>query len=62
MSLSCHLWVVPIPHNFLNTVGKTYDKKTGTTSGHGDILLWKRRAEKYLVEVSVWYTLYCKCV
>jgi nucleoside-diphosphate-sugar epimerase len=40
------------PNNFLNTVGKTFDKKTGTSSGHGDILLWKRRAEKYLVEVS----------
>jgi hypothetical protein len=35
------------PENFLNRVGK---KKDG--SGNGDILLWKRKAEKYLVEVS----------
>lgn len=35
------------PNNFLNSVGKS--KKDG--SGNGDILLWKRRAEKYLVEV-----------
>jgi NAD(P)H-binding len=35
------------PNNFLNSVGK--NKKDG--SGHGDILLWKRRAEKYLIEV-----------
>jgi hypothetical protein len=34
------------PENFLNRVGK---KKDG--SGNGDILLWKRKAEKYLVEV-----------
>lgn len=35
------------PDNFLNSVGK---KKDG--SGNGDILLWKRKAEMYLVEVS----------
>lgn len=40
------------PNNFLNSVGKVTDKKTGKTSGNGDILLWKRRAEMYLVEVS----------
>lgn len=34
------------PSNFLNRVGK---KKDG--SGNGDILLWKRKAEIYLVEV-----------
>ena len=36
------------PSNFLNTIGKNPDG-----SGNGDILLWKRKAEKYLVEVSV---------
>jgi nucleoside-diphosphate-sugar epimerase len=40
------------PNNFLNSVGKSTDKRTGKMAGHGDILLWKRRAEKYLVEVS----------
>ena len=34
------------PSNFLNAVGKNPD---GT--GNGDILLWKRKAERYLVEV-----------
>jgi hypothetical protein len=34
------------PSCFLNNVGKNKD---GT--GHGDILQWKRKAEKYLVEV-----------
>ena len=34
------------PGNFLNAVGK--NSKDGT--GHGDILLWKRKAERYLVE------------
>ncbi|KAL7562127.1 hypothetical protein ACA910_016689 [Epithemia clementina (nom. ined.)] len=33
------------PSNFLNSIGKNKD---GT--GNGDILLWKRKAEKYLVE------------
>jgi len=33
------------PDNFLNTIGK---KPDGT--GHGDILLWKRKAEKYLID------------
>jgi hypothetical protein len=36
------------PNNFLNSVGKSQD---GT--GHGDILYWKRQAEKYLVEVRL---------
>ena len=35
------------PNHFLNNVGK--DKKG---NGNGDILLWKRKAEKYLVDVS----------
>lgn len=34
------------PDNFLNRVGKKADG-----SGNGDILLWKRKAEKYLTEV-----------
>ena len=33
-------------NNFLNTIGKNKD---GT--GNGDILVWKRKAEKYLIEV-----------
>ena len=36
------------PDNFLNSVGKS----TASKHGHGDILVWKRKAEKYLVEVS----------
>lgn len=36
------------PNNFLNKVGKKSDG-----SGNGDILLWKRKAERYLVEVRV---------
>lgn len=38
------------PNNFLNSVGKSTKMNSGQ-EGHGDILLWKRRAEKYLVEV-----------
>lgn len=34
------------PSNFLNKVGKRADG-----SGNGDILLWKRKAERYLCEV-----------
>ena len=34
------------PTNFLNMVGKNKDGE-----GNGDILLWKRKAEKYLIEV-----------
>lgn len=40
------------PDNFLNTVGK---RKDG--SGDGDILLWKRKAEKYLAESGLEYTI-----
>lgn len=40
------------PSNFLNQIGK---KKDG--SGNGDILLWKRKAEKYLVESGLDYTI-----
>jgi hypothetical protein len=39
------------PENFINSVGKR-TTKSNEKEGHGDILLWKRRAEKYLVEVS----------
>ena len=39
------------PDNFLNSIGR---KKDG--SG-GDILLWKRKAERYLVESGVPYTI-----
>lgn len=42
------------PDNFLNSVGK---RKDG--SGDGDILLWKRKAEKYLIEVRE--TTSCAC-
>lgn len=40
------------PSNFLNTIGKSEDG-----SGNGDILLWKRKAEKYLVESGLSYTI-----
>lgn len=40
------------PENFLNAVGKNADG-----SGNGDILLWKRRAEKYLVDSGLNYTI-----
>ena len=40
------------PDNFLNSVGKKPDG-----SGNGDILLWKRKAEKYLIESGVDYTI-----
>ena len=36
------------PDDFLNTLGK--DKKG---NGNGDILVWKRKAEKYLVDYSM---------
>ncbi|KAG5184320.1 hypothetical protein JKP88DRAFT_198712 [Tribonema minus] len=39
------------PDNFLNTIGR---KKDGTG---GDILLWKRKAEEYLIESGVPYTI-----
>mmetsp|Transcript_26807 Transcript_26807/g.37794 ORF Transcript_26807/g.37794 Transcript_26807/m.37794 type:complete len:325 (-) Transcript_26807:43-1017(-) len=40
------------PSNFLNSVGK---KPDGT--GNGDILLWKRKAEKYLVDSGINYSI-----
>jgi uncharacterized protein YbjT (DUF2867 family) len=40
------------PSNYLNSVGKKPDG-----SGNGDILLWKRKAEKYLVESGLDYTI-----
>jgi hypothetical protein len=42
------------PSCFLNNVGKNKD---GT--GHGDILQWKRKAEKYLVEVRETSKVFC---
>ncbi|GAX19253.1 hypothetical protein FisN_4Lh161 [Fistulifera solaris] len=38
------------PSNFLNSVGKDKDG-----NGNGDILLWKRKAERYLVESGLDY-------
>ena len=38
--------------NFLNTIGK--DKQG---NGHGDILIWKRKAEKYLCLSGLQYTI-----
>mmetsp|Transcript_16605 Transcript_16605/g.30206 ORF Transcript_16605/g.30206 Transcript_16605/m.30206 type:complete len:335 (-) Transcript_16605:66-1070(-) len=40
------------PSNFLNSIGKGKDG-----SGNGDILLWKRKAEKYLVETGLRYSI-----
>ena len=40
------------PTNFLNAVGKNADG-----SGNGDILLWKRKAEKHLVNSGLFYTI-----
>lgn len=40
------------PSNFLNQVGK--DQKGG---GHGDILLWKRKAENYLIDSGLDYVI-----
>eukprot|EP00594_Rhizosolenia_setigera_P021134 CAMPEP_0178979358 /NCGR_PEP_ID=MMETSP0789-20121207/25790_1 /TAXON_ID=3005 /ORGANISM="Rhizosolenia setigera, Strain CCMP 1694" /LENGTH=236 /DNA_ID=CAMNT_0020669439 /DNA_START=51 /DNA_END=761 /DNA_ORIENTATION=- len=40
------------PSNFLNSIGKNADG-----SGNGDILLFKRKAEKYLVESGLGYTI-----
>ena len=36
------------PNEFLNSIGKD---KNG--NGNGDILQWKRKAERYLVDVSI---------
>ena len=38
--------------NFLNSVGKWTKFNSNKKAGHGDILMWKRKAEKYLVDVS----------
>lgn len=40
------------PDDFLNSIGKEEDG-----SGHGDILIWKRKAEQYLMETGLDYTL-----
>ena len=40
------------PNNFLNQIGKD---KLG--NGHGDILIWKRKAEKYLCISGLQYTI-----
>jgi len=40
------------PNDFLNALGK---KKNG--EGDGDILIWKRKAEKYLVDSGLQYTI-----
>lgn len=40
------------PDDFLNTLGKDKDG-----NGHGDLLVWKRKAEKYLVESGLQYTI-----
>mmetsp|Transcript_12187 Transcript_12187/g.13973 ORF Transcript_12187/g.13973 Transcript_12187/m.13973 type:complete len:327 (-) Transcript_12187:233-1213(-) len=40
------------PSHFLNSVGKNFDG-----SGNGDILLWKRKAEKYLIDSGLSYTI-----
>mmetsp|Transcript_38610 Transcript_38610/g.54346 ORF Transcript_38610/g.54346 Transcript_38610/m.54346 type:complete len:268 (-) Transcript_38610:619-1422(-) len=40
------------PDNFLNRVGKNPDG-----SGDGDILLWKRKAEKYLIDSGLSYSI-----
>ncbi|VEU40846.1 unnamed protein product [Pseudo-nitzschia multistriata] len=37
------------PDNMLNTLGRTKDPETGKETG-GNILLWKRKSEKYLIE------------
>jgi NAD(P)H-binding len=42
--------------NFLNSVGKT-TMKNGTETGNGDILVWKRKAERYLVNSGLDYTI-----
>ena len=37
---------ITAPHDFLNSLGKDKEGK-----GHGDVLIWKRKAEEYLVQV-----------
>jgi nucleoside-diphosphate-sugar epimerase len=38
--------------NFLNKIGKTEGKNGKASTGNGDILIWKRQAERFLVEQS----------
>jgi len=40
------------PGDFLNSIGKEKDG-----SGHGDILIWKKKAEQYLMESGLDYTI-----
>lgn len=40
------------PNDFLNTLGKDKDG-----NGYGDILVWKRKAEKYLIDSGLHYTI-----
>ena len=39
------------PENMLNSIGRTKDPETGKEIG-GNILMWKRKAEKYLIDKS----------
>jgi len=39
------------PENMLNTIGRKKDPETGEETG-GNILMWKRKSEKYLIEKS----------
>jgi nucleoside-diphosphate-sugar epimerase len=39
------------PDNMLNALGRSTDPETGKVTG-GNILLWKRKSEKYLIEQS----------
>ncbi len=39
------------PENMLNTIGRKTDPETGEETG-GNILMWKRKSEKYLIEKS----------
>jgi len=40
------------PDDFLNSIGKDKDG-----SGHGDVLIWKKKAEQYLMESGLDYTI-----
>lgn len=44
------------PGNMLNNIGRTTQEDGKTTSG-GNILLWKRKAEKYLMDSGLTYTI-----
>lgn len=43
---------ITAPHDFLNSLGKDKEGK-----GHGDVLIWKRKAEEYLVQSGLDYTI-----